>query len=257
MGQQYRQFITLDSIINDYLTESEQGNYKYFKLFHLSFRGMEQLGLDFFYSVRTVKLAVLANKTVSLPSNYLNYVKVGVNNSLGELIPLKYNEKLTTYADLLPNRIGEKTQDNTIFELVLTSTPVWFNYWNGADFITLYGLPSESPYIGSFKIDNTNGVILLDENFGYNYVMLEYVSSPAEGEDYYVPIQFREAMIAWLAWKDSNGIPARSHFNLGDKRDKRHEFYNERRLANARWKPLRLAEAYELNLEMTRMCVKA
>lgn len=256
MTAQNRQYILLDSIITDYLVESEQSNSKYFKLFHLAFRGMENLGLDFFYQIRSVKLPVLSNKTVMLPADYLNYQKVGVFNSTGEVIPLKYNEKLTTYADLLPNRI-DRTQDNTLFELSINNTPIWFNYWNGDVFVNLYGIPSGSPFVGGFKIDNTNGVILLDENFGYDYICIEYIASPKEGEDYYLPIQFREAMIAWLAWKDSTaGIP-RTHIHLGDKRDKRHEFFNERRLANARWRPIRLEEAYELQLEMQRMCLKA
>jgi hypothetical protein len=255
MGQN-RQFITLDSIITDYLNESEQSIHKYFKLFHLSFRGMEQLGLDFFYQIRSVKLPVLANKTVMLPANYLNYTKCGVYNSVGELIPLKYNDKLTTYGDLMPNRLS-KTQDNTLFELVISNTPIWFNYWNGDVFVNLYGMPSGAPYIGGFKIDNANGVILLDENFGYDYIALEYVASPTEGEDYYVPVQFREAMIAWLSWKDSTAIPSRTHVSLGDKAAKRHEFYNERRLANARYRPLYLEQAYEWNLENQRMTVKA
>jgi hypothetical protein len=217
---------------------------------------MEMLGLDFFYSIKSVKLPILANKTVMLPADYLNYQKVGVLNSVGEVIPLKYNDKLTTYADLNPNRIS-KTEDNTLFEFYSSSSPVFYNYWNGDAYVNLYGVPSGAPFVGGFKIDNTNGVILLDENFGYDYIIMEYVSSPIQGEEYYIPVQFREAMIAWLAWRDIANIPSTRRGNLGDKRDRRHEFFNERRLANARWKPLYLAQAYEMNLEMTRMVVKA
>ena len=257
MTAQNRQFITLDSTIVDYCLESEQSYvHKYTKLFNLSFRGMEMIGLDFFYQIRSVKLPVLANKTVMLPANYLNYTKCGVYNSIGEIIPLKYNDKLTTYADLLPTRL-DKTQDDTLFELMFTNTPIWFNYWNGDVFMNLYGVPSGSPFVGGFKIDNANGVILLDDNFGYEYIALEYIASPVEGQDYYIPMQFREAMIAWLAWKDSTAVPSRTHVSLGDKAAKRHEFYNERRLANARYRPLYLQQAYEWQLENTRMTVKA
>jgi len=256
MAAQNRQYITVDSCITDYLVESEQSNHKYFKLFHLSFRGMEMLGLDSFYQIRAVKLPVLANKTVMIPADYLNYTKCGVYNAVGEIIPLKYNDKLTTFSDLLPGRI-ENTQDNTLVSLYQQNTPIWYNFWNGDMFINLYGAQSGAPFVGGFKIDNANGVILLDENFGYDYIALEYVASPAQGQDYYIPVQFREAMIAWLAWKDSTAVPSRTHVSLGDKAAKRHEFYNERRLANARWKPLYLAQAYELQLEMTRMTVKS
>lgn len=256
MASQHRQFISLDSCITDYLTESEQSNHRYFKMFHLAFRGMEILGIDFFYQIKSVKLPVLATKTVPLPPDYLNYQKVGVLNAVGEVIPLKFNSKLTTYADLLPGRLT-KTVDDTLFDLYIASTPVFYNYWNGDVYVNLYGCPSGAPFVGGFKIDESNGVILLDENFGYEYIILEYVSSPQEGQEYYIPIQFREALIAWMAWKDIANLPATRRGNLGDKRDRRHEFFNERRLANARYRPLYLEQAYELELEMTRMALKA
>lgn len=256
MSSQHRQFITLDSCINDYLTESEQSNHRYFKLFHVGFRGMEQLGIDFFNQIKSVKLPILATKTVPLPADYLNYQKVGVLNAAGEAIPLKYNSKLTTYADLLPGRLS-KTVDNTLFDLYIASTPIFYNYWNGDMFVNLYGCPSGAPFVGGFKIDDSNGVIVLDENFGYDYIILEYIASPKEGEEYYLPVQFREALIAWMAWKDIANLPTTRRGNLGDKRDRRHEFYNERRLANARYRPLYLEQAYELELEMTRMTPKA
>lgn len=248
-------YIKLDEIINDYLNETDQSNKKYFKLFHLAFRGMENLGLDFFYRVKSVKLPINDNFTVNLPADFINYTKVGVLNDRGEVIPLKVNDKLTTYADLLPDRV-EKTQDNTLVDTANWGN-TWCNYWNGYTYTNIYGVPSGAPFVGSFKMDIQNGVILLDESFTYEYIILEYVSSPKEGEDYYVPIHFREAMIAWLAWKDSGNIPPNSHFGLGFKRDKRADFYNERRLAIARWKPDRIEEMYQASQEMTRLAVKS
>lgn len=254
---QRQPYISLDSVILDYMTETEQSSHKYFKLFHLAFRGMEQLGLDFFYQVRAVKLPVAANLTVELPNDYLNWTKVGVLNNKGEIIPLYYNDKLTTYADLLADRVS-KTEDDTIVSLLTDgSTNTWYNYWNGYSYINVYGVPSGAPFVGSFKVDTNNGVILLNESFTYDYLMLEYMASPTEGEDYYLPMQFREALIAWLGWKDSNAKSLRSHFGLGDKRDKRHEFFNERRNAIARWKPIRKQEILQASQEMTRLAVKS
>ena len=42
--------------------------------------------------------------------------------------------------------------------------------------------------------------------------MLEYVASPQEGGEYYVPLQFREALIAWVRWKDIISVPAKGSF---------------------------------------------
>lgn len=245
-------YTTLDSIILDYLTESEQGNNKYVKCFHLAFRGFEQMGLDAFYAIRAVKLPVDANFTVQLPADFMNWTKVGVLNDRGEIIPLYHNDKLTTYADLSSTRLTQ-TQDNSLWDYDDNS---WNNYWNGSAFVNIYGTPSGQPFVGSFKVDLANGVILLDESFDYDYLIIEYVSSPVVGQEYYVPIQFREAVIAWLWWKDKRAVNT-NRGQVGLSRDAKNDFFNERRNAIARWKPTRIYERYQASQEQTRMSLKS
>ena len=255
MSAQNRQWISVDECINAYMDESEQGNHKYFKLWNLAYRALTELGLDFFYSVKSVKLAVNPNLTVTLPADYLNYTKVGVLNAQGEIIPLSVNNTLTTAFDMQPTRIAQ-TQDPTVFTGYSPQGIVWWNYWNGYGLSNLYGLPSGSPFVGSFKIDNKNGVIVLDEYFAFDYIMLEYISSPQQGQDYYVPIQFKEAVIAYLRWKDIISLPTSRKGSLGDKRDRRADYYNERRLAVARYDAINLTDLYEWNLKNQRLAVK-
>ena len=126
---QRQPYISLDSVINDYLLESEQGMNKYYKVWHLAFRGFEQLGLDFFYRVQSVKLPIKENMTVELPADYLNWTKVGILNHKGEIVPLYYNDNFTTYADLLPNRL-EKTESNDL-GVGDWGNGIYANYWNG------------------------------------------------------------------------------------------------------------------------------
>lgn len=249
---QHLSYVTLESIVLDYLTEGELPNHKYFKVWHLAYRGMEQLGLDAFYKIQTVKLPVNSNYTAVLPSDYVNWTKVGVLNDNGEIIPLYQNDKMTTFADLSSTRL-EQTQDNTLWDWDVNN---WNNYWNGQAFINIYGTPSGAPFVGSFKIDNENGVMLLDEKFKYDYVMLEYVASPQQGQEYYVPVQFREALIAWLWWKDKRAANT-NRGQVGLSRDAKNDFFNERRNAIARWKPTRQLERYQASQEMTRLTVKS
>lgn len=253
---QRQQYIPIDECINDYLDESEQSNHKYFKVWHLAFRGLTELGLDFFYQIKSVKLPINANLTVNLPADYLNYSKIGVLNGSGEIIPLSYNSKLTGAFDLSSTRLTQ-TQDDTLSTLWQANSPIWYNYWDGGGYSNLYGIPSGAPFVGSFKVDNANGVIILDENFSYEYLMVEYVASPQEGIDYYLPIQFKEALIAYLSWMDIRSLPSSRRGNLGDKAQRRSEFYNQRRLANARWRPVDLQEAYEWSLKNQRLVVKS
>ena len=255
MGAQNRQWILLDECINAYLDESEQGNHKYFKCWNLAFRAMTELGLDFFYTVKSVKLPVNPNLTVSLPEDYISYTKIGVLNNQGEIIPLISNSTLTTAFDLQPSRV-QQTDDPSIVTGYSPQGIVWWNFWNGYGLSNLYGLPSGSPFVGSYKIDNQNGLIVLDQYFQFEYVMLEYLSSPKQGAELYVPIQFKEAVIAYLRWKDLISMPTSRKGSLGDKRDRRADYYNERRLSIARYDAVNLSDLYEWNLRNQRITVK-
>lgn len=252
----HRQWIKLDEPINSYIDRSEQGIHKFFKLWHIAWDGMMQMGLDIFYQIKSVKLPINANLTVNLPPDYLNYTKVGILNSKGEVIPLTYNEKLTTYADLLPDRL-EKTQDNSLWTWYNYNNLIFYNYWDGQVFTNLYGIPSGAPFVGNFKIDNRNGVILLDEQFCFDYIVLEYIASPQEGGEYYIPVQFKEALMWYIAWQDLAFLPNSRRGTLGDKEQRRRNYFNERRLAIARYKPTHLEEAFQWNLENTRLVVKS
>lgn len=249
--------VSLDSIINDYLSESEQSNHKYFRLWHIAFRLMDTLGIDFFYTIKSVKLPLNSNYTVTLPSDYGKWTKVGYLNNVGEVAPLKYNESLSTFGDLLPDRQAKITGNSVILNFYSPSSPTFYNYYNvNFGYGNLYGLPTTGSYGGQFKVDEANGVIILDTYWAWSDLMLEYRANPREGDEYYVPMEFREAIIAGLAWKDIANIPSGRKGNLGDKRDRRHEFYNERRLANARYKPFNLDQAYLASVEASRLTVK-
>lgn len=256
MSNQHLQWITVDSVVNRYLDRSEQSNHKYYKCWHLAFEGMQKLGIDFFYSVKAVKLPINANLTVTLPADYLNYSKIGVLNQQGEIIPMGVNNTLTTAFDLQPTRL-QQTQDQTIPTQEQANGAGWYNYWNGYTMSTIYGIPSGAPFIGSFKIDNANGVIVLDEYFSYPYLMLEYIASPKEGEEYYLPEQFDVALMWYIAWQDIAMMPNTRKGGLGDKEQRKRNYFNERRLAIARYDPVNLPDLYQWNLENQRLAIKS
>ena len=56
---QARNYITIDSVINDYIDESEQSVHKYAKLYNIAVRGMEKLGLDFFIKLERLRYQLI------------------------------------------------------------------------------------------------------------------------------------------------------------------------------------------------------
>ena len=109
--------------------------------------------------------------------------------------------------------------------------------------------------MGSFKIDDANGVILLDENYKHDYLMVEYIASPNPDEEYMIPLVFREALIEWLWWRD-NKVQNRRRGAIGLNSSARHDYFEARRKARNKWKPLHLEEAYEWSQQMTRLGIK-
>ena len=256
MSAQQMAFVSIDSIVNDYLEESEQSVHKYSKCWQLCFRGMEELGLDFFYQIRSVKLPINSNNTVNLPPDFLQYTKIGVLNSRGEILDLRFNDKLTFFGDQCPNRKAISVDDKILVDWYNVSSPYFYNYWQGDVFTNLYGQPSGGVWVGAFNVDINNGIILLNENYMYDYLMVEYIASPNPQVTYQAPMQFREALIAWLWWKDKKAANVKRG-QVGITRDLKATFYNERRLANAKWRTFRLNDAYNLNLDMERLTIKA
>lgn len=255
----HQQWIKIDEVVASYLDRSEQGVHKYYKIYHIAFDGMKQLGLDFFYTVKSLKLPVNGNLTVTLPDDFLQYTKVGVFNDQSEVIPLMYNSKLTFFQDQLSTR-QQSTEDPTLGD-ISTGFPGFnfYNYWDGMSFFgTVYGAPSGAPFVGTFKIDHDAGIILLDENFYYDYLVLEYIASPQpEQGTYYLPFQFKEALIAYIGWQDMQYLPNSRRGAYNDKMMQRKNFFLERRLAIARYKPLRMDDYYEEQLRAQRLTVKA
>lgn len=246
-------WILLDTVVYDYLTESEQGENKFFKLWNICFRGMEQLGIDFFYEIKTVILQIDSTKTAKLPHDFANYSKIGCLNSFGQIVPFTYNNSLTLFAATNPERLT-RIQSDSYYNLYQPESLCYYNYWDGYGYGNMYGIPSGG-YQGTFRIDEPNQVIVFENEFTYNSIALEYVALPKEGESYYVPSIFREALIAWMAWKDINSAPLKRAVNL-DKEARRRDFGNERRLARARYKPFHLMEAYQWNLQTQRLTIK-
>jgi hypothetical protein len=250
------QTIKLDQIINNAIDELGGSNHDYFRLWNIAYRGMQDMGLDIFFNVKSIKIPIESNKTAKLPIDFLQWSKIGVLNSRGEVLQLQYNNNLTTYADTFNDRLS-KVEDDTLFNWDITS-PIFYNYYGGYCSGNIYGYGSNYPKIGEFKIDNENNLIVLGVNFtGYDYLILEYVCSLEPTNDYHIPAIFEQPLIDWIAWKSIANLPSTRKGNISDKQVRRHEYFNSRRLALARYKPFRINDALNIEREMTRLTIKS
>jgi len=237
-------WVQLEEVVKEYISQAELNMAHYRRLWNIAFRGLDDMMFNIYQMPKTIKLTVLPNKTVKLPGDYVSYVKIGVLNSEGEVATLAKNTNLTLFAQELSNR----TDLNTDAPVDPTNIRdfVYLNYDNNGSLFNLYGLGGFLMSAGQFNIDEETGVIILDNKFEYEYVILEYLSSPREDEEYKVPILVKEALIAWIAWKDHEYKPMGRRFQEMSKEQRRVNYVREKKKAKFRINPVRLWEANDI-----------
>lgn len=245
MSKDTAKWIGLSEIIYQYIDQARLSNADYRRLWTIGVRGVEELGMDVFATKKTAKLAVNANKTVTLPSDYIGFSKVGVFNESGEVASLRRNVALTSYKILQSDRTSSNT-DNTTGSTYRLQDLAFVNYFDGARYVNIFGAGAVLNAAGEFDINEEEGLIYLQNDYDYDYVVLEYMSSPADDVDYRVPVQIKEAVLSFIAWKDIEHLPLGRRASLGDKQLRRKEYYNQKRLANLRENPITLWDANEV-----------
>lgn len=245
MAKDTAQWVSLAEIIYQYIDQAKLTAAEFRRLWTIGVRGVEEVGLDVHMTPKTAKLLVNANKTVNLPSDFIAFSKVGVFNSNGEVATLRRNPSLTAYKIDQSDRLSSNT-DNTEIDSFRLQDMAFVNYFDGARYVNIFGAGSMLNSAGEFDISEDEGIMYLDNEFPYDYVVMEYLSSPADDVDYKIPFQVKEAVLAYVAWKDIEMLPSGRRVTLGDKQIRRKEYYNQKRLARLRVNPVTPWDANEV-----------
>lgn len=255
MGNEISRWVKLSDLVTMYIDESRQTTKEFRRLWALAFRGLTDIGLDVSWTPKQVVIEVNNNKTVNIPDDYLDWVRVGVFNSDGELATLNVNEQLTTYKGSSTNRLAD-IQSQLGQDINNNQYPYWYGYWGDQDYEHYFGVGSSLIQAGECKVDAVNNLILLDPNFGYTSVILEYIGSPMMDDDYAIDFKAQEALIAWLAWKDVASLPSTRLVNMQEKTMRQRNYQQQKNLARKRIKPFRLTVAQQYFREGESMSIK-
>ena len=239
------QWVGLAEIVYQYIDQAKLTGSEFRRLWTIGVRGVEEIGMDVHSQVKSVKLMVNDNKTVNLPSDYIGFSKVGVFNGQGEVSTLRRNPGLTGYKIESSDRLSKNT-DTTTSSTFRLQNLAYVNYFDGARYVNIFGAGAVLKSEGEFDIDEELGILYLDNNYGYDYVVMEYFSSPADDVDYKVPFQVKEALLAFIAWQDIMYMPLGRRASMGDRQLRRKEYYNQKRLANFRINPVTPWDANEV-----------
>lgn len=237
MSKHSARYVTLESIVDSYLDEAELSDVRKRRLYGIAYRGYEHIMMSFAEQPETRRFEVSANKIVELPDNFKEWVKVGVLNGDGEIVTLRENRLLTRYSGTSEDRLSlivgpaDQPQD------------MYLNYYdaqnNTYSNVSSFGNPGGLAAPGEFNIDYDENILLLDPEYAYDHVMVEMLVAPDKNQTVYVPRVTSDAIHTWIAWKDIAVKSNSRRVNQTDKRDRRHEYFEARRLARQAMRVIR------------------
>lgn len=253
--------IKLKEVIGQFLNSSDQSSHQFLRLWNMAVWGLKtEFNLDITGTIQTLVLDVNPNKTVNLPCNYIQYLKIGVLNHRGEVVTFKRNDQLSTI-NLLgsDNRMSEAPMSPSYSDLIGYNlyNNYYYNYFfNGVSY-KLFGADSGTSTIAEYKVDEEQGLIFLSPDCSYGQIVLEYLSDGYDDDycDFMVDIKASEALIAYLRWK--NSVDMKKKYSSNDIRGFKLEFYREKRLAKMRINPFILNEAQHAIRVGTKLTAKA
>jgi hypothetical protein len=252
--------VNIKDVIYMFMDEAQLTTAAYRRLYGIASRGATDLMLDVTANVKSCELCVLGNKTAELPEDFIQWSKIGVLNASGEVATLKHNKQLSLINDGLTSRLADN--ESVIgSDLGRISEGFYLNYYGygyGYGCADIFGLSgNEMSQYGEFKVDEECGIVILNAEFPYQNIILEYIASPSEKDGFMIPVQAQEALIAWMSWRDITQLAASRKVSIYDKQARRREYYAQKTLARNRLKPFRLEEAYDVTQSAMRLVPKA
>lgn len=194
-------YIPLKEVVAEALDECEKSIGDFDRAWVMAFRGLEVAHYNIAAEPKTVRLPVNGNDTVTLPSDYVSWVKIGLLDNMGQVSTLRVNNSLTTFRDNNPNRVELLTADvNSGWGGSNLNMPFLNYYYNGV-YTPLFGIGGGLIQFGECRVDEKNNVIVLPTDFNFPHIILEYISCPERDGDYMVDRRLREAIITFIKWK--------------------------------------------------------
>lgn len=214
----FQKYTELKRIVSYYLDEQGKSGGDFDQCWILAFRALIDLEQDISAEPISVRLPVMENKTVQIPANCMAWSKIGLLNNKGEVVCLKINNGLSIFKDRNPNRLSQLTPDVRNGFNSLLGLNYFLNWFDDGLYFNLFGVGGGMVAYGECRVDDRAGVIVLNEHFRYDHIILEMLVSPEENGEYRVQTALQEAIIAFISWKKKTG-PREEYY--GAKREAR------------------------------------
>lgn len=226
--------VSLEQIVTDFVFSIDSDDYvnnvSDTMVRNLALRGIRDLGFDIMKRIKAANLNVSATNTVTLPADYVDLLKIGIVGEDGLVYVFGENKN----KNLLANNAG-----NLPDYLLGYSDFIYRNFVNSTTDGRLYGYGG-GHYSGEYRINLGENRIELTLGTGTDTVYIEYIADEALAANPSVHVYAEQAIRAYIYY---HLVERKSNVPAVEKARARQEYYNERRLANARLKSFSKEEA--------------
>jgi hypothetical protein len=252
--------VKLSQIINDFIVTLDGDDYASnasdTAIRNFALRGIREIGFDLGKRIKSMKLSINDNDTVTLPDDFVDLSKIGIIDSdgivrvFGNNKHINYSRKYETgtiageqIADfnkgpmnITSNQVRDRVDDKTSTNNTAAGSDdnldyyVFENYLYQGGLGKLYGTGG-GHLAGEYRLNLDQNRIEVETNSGYSEIVLEYIADEARSSDPEVHVYAEEALRSYMYYKI---IERKSSVPANEKARARAEYYNERRKANAR-----------------------
>jgi len=249
-----RDTVSVEQIINDIILTSDGDDYANnangVVLRNYALRGIREMGFDIMKRIKSLKLSVNAsNNTVELPDDFVDYTKIGVIGSDGLIYVFGENKNQNMAMKYVTDAAGNKIDSNNdgVYDRVDAKTTrssgqenyTFRNFLHQGNVGRAYGMGG-GLYSGEFRINFEQNRIELHSTAGYTEIIIEYIADEARSENPSIHIYAENALRSYVYYRL---VERKANVPNSEKARARQEYYNEKRLANARIKSFTKEEA--------------
>jgi hypothetical protein len=259
------QYITMEEIINNFLMSRDDDDYtsstQRFKILYQARRAMREFYYDVLREIRAIEIELSPSLQVTLPPDFVNYVRISWVNANGELKPMAVDNRINIAEEYLQDNNYELLFDNQGCVLIGEGggdTPVnpdddvetselhrQYSFCNNGGFQPNRDM-SRTFANGKYKIDKTRGIIQFGSGVEGKRIVLEYISdglfTGCEGRpETEIRIhKFAESAVINYIYYEL--IKTRRKVPYNEKMRAKKEYWNSRRLTKLRINALRKDE---------------
>jgi hypothetical protein len=214
--------VKLSQAVSYALDEMNYGSAEYARAYRFAIRALDELRLDITGQSATCTLPVNCDLTVNLPDNFIRETKVGIwgaNNNIVGLTrsnDLSFETTIQDYEYTDPNENYYKLNDER-FNTYVTESLGKGSYAN----------------VGYFRIDYEARIIVLNPEFTYSEIVVEYLKKEEIDGEYCVDERLLESVAAYIRYKWHIGKKGTS---VGERREYERLWHKEKRNAKYRIK---------------------